>query len=140
MTTTDRIQTLIAERAPGYSLPQALYADPAVFDFDIQAIFNRYWLQAGLEVEIPKAGDYITLTVGPSPIVILRNEAGGVSAFFNTCRHRGAQICTEERGHARRLVCPYHQWTYDLYGQLLRAGRMHEGFDPTAYRLRPVRT
>ena len=57
MTTTDRIQTLIAERAPGYSLPQALYADPAVFDFDIQAIFNCYWLQAGLEVEIPKAGD-----------------------------------------------------------------------------------
>src|SRR5471032_742916 len=140
MTTMDRMQSLLAERATGHSLPQALYEDPAVLDFDIQAIFNRYWLQAGLEIEIPKVGDYITMTVGVSPIVILRNEAGGVSAFFNSCRHRGAQICTEERGHMHRLVCPYHQWTYDLTGQLLRAGRMQDDFDPKAFRLRSVRT
>jgi len=139
MTIVDRMQTLIGERAPGHSLPQALYADPAVLDFDIQAIFNRHWLQAGLEIEIPKAGDYITMTVGASPIVILRNEEGGVSAFFNSCRHRGAQICTEERGHAHRLVCPYHQWTYDLHGRLLRAGRMQDSFNTKDYRLRPAR-
>ena len=139
MTIVDRMQALIGERTPGHSLPQALYSDPAVLDFDIQAIFNRHWLQAGLEIEIPKVGDYITMTVGTSPIVILRNEEGGISAFFNSCRHRGAQICTEERGHAHRLVCPYHQWTYDLNGQLLRAGRMQESFDTKDYRLRPAR-
>src|SRR3984885_4273401 len=137
MTMAERMQTLLAERVPGHSLPQALYSDPAVFDFDVQAIFNRHWLQVALEVEIPRPGDYLTLSVGPSPIVILRNEEGEVRAFFNSCRHRGAQVCTEERGHAHRLVCPYHQWTYDLRGQLLRAGRMQESFDPKAYRLRP---
>jgi glycine betaine catabolism A len=139
MTTTERMQTLLAERLPGHSLPQALYSDPAIFDFDVQAIFNRHWLQVALEVEIPRTGDYVTLSIGPSPIVILRNEEGGVSAFFNSCRHRGAQVCTEERGHAHRLVCPYHQWSYDLHGQLLRAGRMQESFDTKAYRLRPLR-
>ena len=83
MTIMDRMQTLLGDRAPGHSLPQALYADPAVLDFDIQAIFNRHWLQAGLDIEIPKAGDYITMTVGQSPIVILRNEQGGILSLIH---------------------------------------------------------
>src|ERR1700680_2992559 len=103
MTNVARMQALFAERSAGHSLPQPLYEDPAVLDFDIQAIFNRFWLQAGLEIEIPKTGDFVTMTVGASPIVILRNDEGGVSAFFNSCRHRGAQICTEERGHVHRF-------------------------------------
>jgi len=141
MTTTQNVQRLLTERQPGHTLPQQLYADADVLDFDIKAIFDRWWLQAALEIEIPKSGDYITMTVGTSPIVILRNQNGAISAFFNTCRHRGAQICQEERGHIHhRLVCPYHQWTYDLQGQLLQAGRMHQGFDIKAYRLRPLRT
>ena len=139
MAIADKIKSYIAQRKTGHSLPQALYVDPEVFDFDIRAIFQRYWLQAALEIEIPKPGDYVTLTVGASPIVILRNDQGGVSAFFNTCRHRGAQICTDERGHLPRLVCPYHQWTYDLRGNLLRASRMQDSFDPKSHRLRPVR-
>ena len=98
----------------------------------------RQWIQAGLESEIPNPGDYLTMTVGASPIVILRNQDGGIAGFFNTCRHRGAQICAGQ-GHARRLVCPYHQWTYDLGGKLLKAGRMQDDFDVSAYQLRPVR-
>jgi len=133
------MRTLFAERERGHSLPQALYNDPAMHDFDIDAVFHRHWIQAGLESEIPNPGDYLTLTIGRSPVVILRNQDGGIGAFFNTCRHRGAQICREAHGHARRLVCPYHQWTYDLHGKLLQAGRMHEDFAPASYQLRPVR-
>ena len=59
-------------------------------------------------------------------------------AFFDTCRHRGARLCIEPRGHATRLVCPYHQWTYALDGRLIGAGRMHDGFDKSLYRLKPV--
>jgi glycine betaine catabolism A len=104
----------------------------------MQAIFHTHWIQAGLEVEIPNPGDYITFSIGTSPIVILRNQDSDIVGFFNTCRHRGSQICREQSGHARRLVCPYHQWTYDLRGKLLHASRMHEGFDAGAYHLRPV--
>jgi len=139
MTIAEKMRALFAERQRGYSLPQALYLDPAAHDFDIQAIYHRHWMQAALESEIPNPGDYLTMTIGKSPIVILRDQDGGIGGFFNTCRHRGAQICREERGHARRLICPYHQWTYDLRGKLLQAGRMHEEFDVGAYRLRPVR-
>jgi len=136
---TEKIQEWLSQRRLGHSLPQPLYTDADAFDFDLQAIFYRSWLQAGLEAEIPRPGDYLTLTVGRSPILVLRNQDGAVNAFFNTCRHRGAQICPEPHGHARRLICPYHQWTYDLRGRLLQAGRMQDGFEITDYQLRPVR-
>ena len=139
MALADKMRALFAERRDGHTLPQPLYVDPAMHDFDMQAIFERHWIQAGLESEIPEPGDYLTLTIGASPIVILRNQDGAIAGFFNTCRHRGAQICRERRGHTPRLVCPYHQWTYDLRGKLLHVSRMDEGFDIGAYRLRPAR-
>ena len=139
MSGIEKMRALFAERRKGYTLPQGLSVDPDVHDFDIRAIFQRSWLQAGFESEIPAAGDYLTLTVGDTPIVVVRNQDGGVGAFFNTCRHRGAQICKEKHGHAVRLVCPYHQWSYDLRGRLTQAARMHEGFDSSGFNLRPVK-
>jgi len=136
--TQERMQQWLAERRSGYSLPQPLYVDAEAFQFDVQAIFHSHWLQAALEIEIPNKGDFITLTIGNSPIVILRDANGGIRAFFNTCRHRGAKICQEERGHLTRFVCPYHQWTYDLQGQLLRATLMDKHFDNLSFGLRPV--
>src|SRR5581483_4762734 len=91
MSDIEKMRALLAQRRKGYTLPQGLYVDPEVHAFDIEAIFQRSWLQAGLESEIPAPGDYLTLAVGDSPIVVVRNQDGGVGAFFNTCRHRGAQ-------------------------------------------------
>ena len=66
---------------------------------------------------------------------MLRDDRGDVRAFFNTCRHRGSKICLEEHGQFRKyLVCPYHQWTYDLSGKLHRATRMHADFDASPER------
>jgi glycine betaine monooxygenase A len=140
MSMADQMRALLSKRRQGYSLPQAFYLDPAVHELDRRAIFERHWIQAGLVGEIPRPGDYMTLNIGSSSILIMRQQDGAIAAFFNTCRHRGARICREDRGHqGRRLVCPYHQWTYDLSGQLLRAPRMHEDFEPGDYRLKPVR-
>jgi len=139
VTLVNKMGALFAERRPAHSLPQALYLDPAVHDFDIQAIFQRQWIQAGLEAEIPRAGDYLTHTIGTTSVVVLRNQDGEIGALFNTCRHRGAQICRGRHGHARRLVCPYHQWTYDLRGKLLQVARMPEDFDVKNHRLQKLR-
>jgi Rieske 2Fe-2S family protein len=129
---------LLAQREPDHALPQKLYTDARALEFDLQAIFHRYWIQAGFEVQIPKAGDWITLDIGPSSIVLVRAQDGLVQGLFNTCRHRGAKICTEGSGHASRLVCPYHQWSYDLSGRLVAAPLMPEGFDRNGHSLRKV--
>ncbi|MGZ2865447.1 aromatic ring-hydroxylating oxygenase subunit alpha, partial [Pseudomonas aeruginosa] len=62
-----------------------------------------------------------------------------IRAFHNSCRHRGSILCQPGSGHAPRIVCPYHNWTYDLEGALLAASRMGEDFDKTKHGLKPLR-
>jgi phenylpropionate dioxygenase-like ring-hydroxylating dioxygenase large terminal subunit len=50
--------------------------------------------------------------------VLSRGKDGAVRSFINVCRHRGSPVVTEDRGSARRFVCPYHAWTYNLDGSL----------------------
>jgi Rieske 2Fe-2S family protein len=131
---------LLDRRRPGYSLPQPFYCDPDVFALDMEAAFHASWLMIGFSVEVPKPGNYLAMTIGRTPVVVVRDRAGMVRGFFNTCRHRGAQICPDGAGRAAKLVCPYHQWTYDLDGRLQHAGQMPESFDPLAHGLRPIHT
>lgn len=138
MVDLSRVKHLLSERQFGHTLPQPFYVDPELFAFDMKAIFETSWLMIGFDIELPSAGSYISMNVGRSPIVILRDREGGIRGFFNSCRHRGAQICKPGAGTARRLVCPYHQWTYDLEGKLVFAKDMPESFDPTQHSLKPI--
>ncbi|TCK02622.1 aromatic ring-hydroxylating oxygenase subunit alpha [Marinobacterium mangrovicola] len=121
---------MLKERRRDYSLPAPLYNDPHMFRLDMEEIFQKEWLFVGMTSEIPSKGDYFTVEIGQNPVLIVRDADGSVNAFHNTCRHRGSRVCTEHRGKVANLVCPYHQWTYDLKGNLLFAGtEMGEGFD-----------
>lgn len=133
-----RIRRLLDARPAGYSLPQEFYTDPEIFEFDLEAIHARSWFLVGLEAELPLAGSYVATTIGRSPIVVVRDQNGELRAFYNSCRHRGSQICETGYGRNSRLVCPYHQWTYRLDGSLQGAGWMHESFDPKSIHLLPV--
>ncbi len=133
-----RIQALLQQRRPGHALPQTLYNDPDVFAFDIQAIHHRAWIMVGFEVELPEPGSTLALTIGRSPVVVVRGRDRVLRAFHNTCRHRGAQICPNGTMRRPRLVCPYHQWAYDLEGKLVHATRMAPEFDPAEHSLRPI--
>ncbi|WP_413062496.1 aromatic ring-hydroxylating oxygenase subunit alpha (plasmid) [Sphingomonas carotinifaciens] len=129
---------LIRSRREGHSLPQPFYVDQDFFDLDLELIWYRDWLFAGHDCEILKAGSYFTLQVGVYPVVVLRDRDGQVRAFHNSCRHRGSRVCTSARGATAKLVCPYHQWTYNLDGSLAFARQMGEGFDPAEHALKPV--
>ncbi|WP_284947221.1 aromatic ring-hydroxylating oxygenase subunit alpha [Acidisoma cladoniae] len=133
-----RIRAALDARLPGHSLPQSLYQDEEAFAFDQVAIFRRAWILIGFEIEFPATGSYQSLNVGGAPIIVIRDRTGVLRGFHNTCRHRGAELCPEGSGKSARLVCPYHQWTYDLSGKLIFAGRMGDDFDPAAHSLRPV--
>lgn len=134
----ERIAQLLSERREGFSLPQAFYVDPAMHEADLKAVFETEWLFACNACEIKNPGDYLTLEVGDNPIVVLRDRDGEIRAFHNVCRHRGSRICAHEKGRASRLVCPYHQWVYELDGKLLNARQMPRDLDRTRYGLKPI--
>lgn len=132
------LDALLDRHRPGWSLPAALYHSAEAFERDLAAIFRTEWLFACNGAEIADPGAYITMQIGRDSIVVLRDEDGAVRAFHNVCRHRGSRICLSASGTAARLVCPYHQWTYALSGELIHAAHMRADFDPAAFGLVPV--
>lgn len=138
MTDFTRIRERLAACKPGYSLPQEFYNDAEVFEFDLHAIFYRQWFFAGVVAQLPEPGSFFTIEVGPSSVIVLRNKEGVVKAFHNSCRHRGSKICLTAQGKSSVLVCPYHQWSYDLDGNLIKATKHERDFDNAAHGLGEV--
>ena len=134
----DDVARRLARRRPGHSLERAFYTDADVLDLDFRRIFYRRWLFAVPACEVPRPGDFATLQIGAYPVVVVRGADGEVRAFHNSCRHRGSRLCSASRGTAPKLVCPYHQWTYELDGRLLFARDMGADFDPAAHGLKGV--
>ena len=97
---------------------RAIYTDSAIFDLEMQRIFDTTWVYLGHEAEIPQPGDYKTTTLGRHPIILARQADGVVTALINRCRHRGATVCQHESGNARFFRCPYHGWTFANSGKL----------------------
>ena len=81
-------------------------------------VWTKTWQIAGVARELAKPGDYITTTLGPEVILVVRGDDGQSRAFYNVCQHRGMLLMDAEKGHTRRLTCKYHGWTYDLKGVL----------------------
>ncbi len=121
-------------------IPDWVYTSQAIYDREVERIFHaRTWNYVALEAELPAPGDFKRSFVGPTPVVVARGADGAVNVFENRCAHRGAEFCRSYRGNAREFVCPYHQWTYDLAGQLVsvpfRHGLKREGGMPESFRL-----
>jgi Rieske 2Fe-2S family protein len=98
------LESLLATRREGHGMPRDFYRTEALYAAELQCIWQAGWLFAGFEVELPEPGDFITLAVDSTPVLVLRGDDGALRAFHNVCRHRGTQLCREERGHLRSIV------------------------------------
>ena len=100
-------------------IPDWVYTDQGVYDLEVDRIFHgRTWNYVALEAEVPEPGNFIRSNVGPTPVVVARADDGSINVFENRCSHRAAEFCRELRGQTKEFVCPYHQWSYDLKGNL----------------------
>src|SRR5947207_13468300 len=97
---------------------RSVYADPAIFELEVQRIFGRAWLILGPDSQIAGPDDYFPTRMGREPVIVARQGDGSICVLINRCMHRGAIVCSEGRGHASDFVCPYHGWTYDTDGRL----------------------
>jgi len=125
-------------REAGYPLPSRFYTSAEVFDLDMEAVFGRHWFFAACEAQVPEAGDYLTVDVGPYSVIVLRDDDEQLAAFHNVCRHRGAKILNETAGSVGNIVCGYHYWTYGTDGRLLHAPGAAPDFDSSCFSLKRV--
>lgn len=135
----------------GYSrVPYWLYTDQDIYDREQRLIFQGpFWSYVALSAELAEPGDFKRTFIGDRSVVIVRDQDGEIRGFENRCAHRGVQFCRTHRGKAKDFMCPYHQWTYDLQGNLIgvpfrrgvkRQGGMPADFDPKNHGLRKLRT
>ena len=118
------LEELLQRQMPGMSLEQPFYTDPRIFEEDLRRIIARQWLFVDHVSVIPKPGDVITWEIAGESIILVRGKDREIRAFFNVCRNRGSRIVLKDCDHLRTLTCPYHAWTWDLEGSLVRARLM----------------
>jgi anthranilate 1,2-dioxygenase large subunit/terephthalate 1,2-dioxygenase oxygenase component alpha subunit len=100
-------------------VPYWLYSDDEILAREQERIFQGpTWSFLCLEAELPGASTYRTSSLGAMPVVVTRDNAGKLNGFENRCAHRGSLLCLDERGEGRDITCVYHNWTYDLAGNL----------------------
>jgi anthranilate 1,2-dioxygenase large subunit len=130
-------------------VPYHVFTSPDIYAQEQERIFRGpVWNYVGLEAEVPQPGDYKATFIGDTPVVISRDKDGSLHAFVNRCAHRGALVCREMRGNRASHVCVYHQWSYDLRGNLIgvpfRRGIEGKGgypkdFDPSTISLHKLK-
>jgi salicylate 5-hydroxylase large subunit len=101
-------------------IPFRIYTDRMVYERELDRFFyHGHWCYVGLAAEIPNPGDFKRSVIGERQVVMVRDKHGAINVVENRCAHRGVQFCQAATGNAKTLVCPYHQWSYDLSGKLI---------------------
>lgn len=137
---TSQIVSIEATGKPGNPLAPWTYVNDELFELEYDAMFLSRWQLAGHVCDVPRAGDFITLDMGRTNVVVIRGKDERIRAFLNVCRHRASRIF-EGNGNCRGVIrCPYHGWTYQFDGSLM-ATPQQETFpdlDRSMYGLHPV--
>ena len=101
-----------------FQVARKAFTDGEIFDAEYAAVFNTCWLYLGHESEVAKKGDFVRRIVARRNLIFNRDAEGTLNAFFNTCPHRGAEVCRQDKGNAKVFQCFYHGWIFGCDGKL----------------------
>jgi benzoate/toluate 1,2-dioxygenase alpha subunit len=131
----ERIGSAVVEdKASGiYRCRRDIFTDEALFDLEMKHIFEGNWMFLAHESQIPEPNDYFTTWIGRQPIVITRDKGGELHAMINACAHRGAMLCRRKHGNKGSFTCPFHGWTFNNTGKLLKVKDGKTGDYPASF-------
>jgi benzoate/toluate 1,2-dioxygenase alpha subunit len=126
-----------------FRLNRSVFTDPEVFAREMERIFARTWIYLCHASQLPRHGDYVTTTVGTTPVFVIRRKDGSLACFRNTCTHRGSLLLPRRSGNARTMTCRYHGWSFNSEGECVVVRGAHEGYtkdalDRLGTSLRPI--
>jgi glycine betaine catabolism A len=142
-------------RAFEASLPRAAYIDRAFLDLEREGLWWAEWIAVGREEQLVAPGDFLSVDLAGERVIVVRTRAGGLSAHYDVCRHRGSRLTSADQrkepascdgaphpsGTFKGVIrCPYHSWCYELDGAVRNAPYLGEadGFEPADFGLHPV--
>jgi len=124
------------------ALPAWVYSHPGLARLEFERVLKPSWQIVCHVNSIARPGDYQTFDLGPESVIVLRDRDGGIRAFHNVCRHRGARLLDGDGNCPATITCPYHGWTYRQDGGLIGMPirESFPGLDRAEHGLRSVRT
>jgi glycine betaine catabolism A len=131
------------------ALAKEHYVDSASFRLEVDRVLAREWACVGRvdDLGLSRPGRLAVLDVLGESVLVAHTADGRLSGHYNVCRHRGTQLLpagpddpVPSTHDAKAIRCPYHSWTYDLDGKLLRAPHTEDvtDFAPERFGLNPV--
>ncbi|MGI8329401.1 aromatic ring-hydroxylating oxygenase subunit alpha [Actinomadura scrupuli] len=99
-------------------LPTDTYSQ-ARHEQEFEVLFRDQPLVLCLSGALPGPETFRTVDLCGTPVLLTRDAHGRVRALANVCRHRGVRVA-DGAGKAKKFTCPFHSWTYDLEGSLIR--------------------
>ena len=103
-----------------FRVARDMFTQPELFDLEMEFIFEKVWIYACHESEIPNKHDFLTVKIGRQPIIVSRDGNGELHAMVNACEHRGATLTRVAKGNQSTFTCPFHAWCYKSDGRLVK--------------------
>lgn len=122
MITKDYLDTLVQkDKEKGlFRCKREMFTSEELFELEMKYIFEGNWIYLAHESQLGKVNDYYTTKIGRQPIFITRNKDNQLNAFINACAHRGATLARFKHGNKATYTCPFHGWTFNNSGKLLK--------------------
>ena len=120
-----------------FTPPQEWYINEEIFKYEQQNVFKKYPQYIGHTQQLTKfKGSYFAGHILDEPFIIIRQndvesaekgKKNKIGSFFNVCRHHASQLTLSNTGTIdcnKGLICPYHGWTYNINGKLMKATQL----------------
>lgn len=123
-----QLSRVAAPLEQAYTLPTQAYLDESLYQLEKEHLLDDVWHPVARVEQVSEPGDFVCLELLGQPLVVVRGRDEEIRVMSTVCLHRAAPV-VEGQGKQFRFTCPYHAWTYDLTGQLVRAPLMEEAAD-----------
>lgn len=125
---------LIHDKENGkYQHNRKAFTDPELFELEMKYIYENNWVYLAHESQVANVNDYYTTYIGRQSVVITRDKEGQLHGLINSCSHKGAQLCRYRKGNKSSFTCPFHGWTFNNSGKLLKVKDAKAGGYPEQF-------
>lgn len=145
--TPERLDAIARPVGEGRGLPNACFTSEDYLRFERDHLMAKTWTCIGTGKDIPEPGDARPYSLLGIPLLLLRDQEGGIKVFHNVCSHRGLELVSKPCNVGKVVRCPYHSWAYDLAGKLRATPLIDKtdtngcpSLDRDKLALKPVRT
>jgi TetR/AcrR family transcriptional repressor of bet genes len=94
-----------------------VYADPRLFAVERQSLFQDSWQFAAHQAQIPRPGDFLGVDLGIERALLVRDDAGEIRAFRNSCSEAPHILMAARAGRVDLIQCTVHGLQFELNGR-----------------------